>query len=143
MSDLSDDGLVTVASKFTVKETIDRLAATVAAKNMTVFARIDHAANAREVGLDLRPTELLIFGSAKAGTPLMQARQAIGLDLPLKALAWQDAAGKVHLTINDPTWLARRHAVGGDAEATVRAMRSGLGALIAAAAGADSVFPAG
>jgi uncharacterized protein (DUF302 family) len=89
------DGLTTIPSSFGPKETTDRLEAEIKGKGMTVFARIDHAAGAAELGLPLRPTELLIFGSAKAGTPLMQANQAIGIDLPLKALVFEDAAGKV------------------------------------------------
>ena len=76
---------------------------------MTILARIDHAAAAANVGMALRPTEVLIFGNPLAGTPLMQAAQTIGIDLPLKALVWQDDAGKTWLAYNDPTWLARRH----------------------------------
>ena len=104
--------LATILSSFGPKETMDRLEAEIKAKGMTVFARIDHAGGAAEAGLPLRPTELLIFGSAKAGTPLMQADQAIGIDLPLKASVFEDAAGKVWLSCNDPHWLAKRHGLG-------------------------------
>ncbi len=106
---MAGNGLITVPSAHGVKDTIDRLEADVRSKGMTVFARIDHAAGAKDVGLALRPTELLIFGNAKGGTPLMQAHQTIGIDLPLKALAWEDEAGKVWLSYNDPAWLAARH----------------------------------
>ena len=108
---MADNGLVTVKSSHRVKETIDELAAIVTAKGMQVFARIDHGKGATEVGLPLRPTELLIFGNAKGGTPLMQHDQAIGIDLPLKALAYEDADGTVWLCYNDPAWLAARHAI--------------------------------
>ena len=109
---MTADGLTTTRSSFGPKETMDRLEAEIKAKGMTVFARIDHAAGAAEAGLPLRPTELLIFGSAKAGTPLMQAEQAIGIDLPLKALVPENAACKVWLSCNDPHWLANRHGLG-------------------------------
>ena len=95
---MAADGLITMASSFSAKETMDRLEAEVKAKGLTVFARIDHAAGAIEAGLPLRPTAVLIFGNAKGGTPLMQANQAIGIDLPLKALVFEDAAGKVWLS---------------------------------------------
>jgi uncharacterized protein (DUF302 family) len=108
---MADNGLVTVKSAHGVKDTIDRLAADVTAKGLQVFARIDHAKGANEAGLALRPTELLIFGNAKGGTPLMEAQQAIGIDLPLKALAYQDAEGTVWLCYNDPAWLAARHGI--------------------------------
>ena len=85
------DGLTTIRSSHGPKDTMNRLEAVVKAKGLTVFARIDHAAGAAEAGLPLRPTELLIFGNAKGGTPLMQSAQTIGIDLPLKALVWQDA----------------------------------------------------
>ena len=84
---------------------------------LTVIARIDHAAGATEVGLSLRPTEVLIFGNAKAGTPPMQSVQTIGIDLPLKALAWQDASGKTWLSSNAPAWLANHHGLSGETEA--------------------------
>src|ERR1700733_12147150 len=97
---MAADGLTTLKSSHGPKETVDRLVAEVEAKGLTVFARVDHAAGAREAGLALRPTELVIFGNAKGGTPLMQAFQTIGIDLPLKALAWEDASGKVWLSYN-------------------------------------------
>jgi len=127
------DGLIAIPSKFGPKETMDRLEAAVEAKGMTVFARIDHAAGAAEVGLPLRPTELLLFGSARAGTPLMQANRAIGIDLPLKALIFQDAAGKVWLAYNDLRWLAQRHKLGGDTDPAVKAMAAALDALASSA----------
>jgi uncharacterized protein (DUF302 family) len=108
---------------------MNRLEAEVKAKGMTVFARIDHAAGAAEVGLSLQPTELLIFGNAKAGTPLMQSTQTIGIDLPLKALVWQDASGDTWLSYNDPSWLAKRHGLGHEVEATVNAMTAALDAI--------------
>jgi uncharacterized protein (DUF302 family) len=132
---MADNGLATVKSAHGVKDTIDRLAAHATAKGMKVFARIDHAQGASEVDLALRPTELLIFGNAKGGTPLMQSRQAIGIDLPLKALVWQDASGDTWLSYNDPAWLAQRHGVGSEVEAPVKAMTAMLGAVTRAATG--------
>jgi uncharacterized protein (DUF302 family) len=126
---MSEDGLATILSSFGPKETMDRLEAEIKAKGMTVFARIDHAAGAAEAGLPLRPTELLIFGSAKAGTPLTQADQAIGIDLPLKALVFEDAAGKVWLSCNDPHWLAKRHGLGAAVAQNVDAMVVALNAV--------------
>jgi uncharacterized protein (DUF302 family) len=111
-------GLTTIKSSHAPRETMNRLEAAVTAKGLTVFARIDHAEGASAVGLSLRPTEVLIFGNAKGGTPLMQAVQTVGIDLPLKALVWQDAAGETWLSWNDPAWLAARHGVSG-AEAVV------------------------
>ena len=90
---MAAEGLTTVKSGYDPKETMDRLEADVRAKGLTVFARIDHTAGATAAGLTLRPTELMIFGNARGGTPLMQAAQTIGIDLPLKALVWQDASG--------------------------------------------------
>lgn len=123
---MATDGLTTIQSAFAVKETMDRVEADIKAKGMTVFARIDHAAGASDVGLPLRPTELLIFGSAKAGTPLMQASQTIGIDLPLKMLVHEDAAGKAWLSYNDPNWLARRHAFGAAVAPVATAMAEAL-----------------
>src|SRR5271168_3726007 len=105
---MAADGLTTIASAHKPAETVSRFEAALKDKGMTLFARIDHAAGATEAGLSLRPTTLLIFGNAKAGTPLMQADQTIGIDLPLRALVWQDAAGKTFLSYNEPRWLAQR-----------------------------------
>jgi uncharacterized protein (DUF302 family) len=106
---MATDGLTTVPSQFGPKETVSRLEAEIRALGMTVFAHIDHAAGAAQAGLALRPTELLIFGSAKGGTPLMQNKQSVGIDLPLKALVWEDADGNTWLSYNEPSWLASRH----------------------------------
>jgi uncharacterized protein (DUF302 family) len=130
---MTADGLATRLSSFGPKETMDRLEAAIKAKGMTVFARIDHAAGAAQVGLPLRPTEVLIFGSAKAGSPLIQANQAIGIDLPLKALVFEDAAGKVWLSYNDPRWLAKRHGLGAEVDRTLDAMAAVLNAVAAKA----------
>jgi uncharacterized protein (DUF302 family) len=107
---------------------MDRLAAEIRAKGMTVFARIDHAAGAAEVGLTLAPTELIIFGNARGGTPLMQASQTAGIDLPLKALVWQDAAGKTWLSYNEPGWIAQRHSIA-NADPAVSKMTAALSAM--------------
>ncbi|HKE38616.1 MAG TPA: DUF302 domain-containing protein [Casimicrobiaceae bacterium] len=123
------DGITTLPSEFGAKETMDRLEALVKTNGMVLFARIDHAAGAREVGLTLRPMELLIFGSAKAGTPLMQLNQVIGIDLPLKALVWEDAKGKALLSYNEPGWLANRHGLGGESEVAVQRMTAVLRGL--------------
>ena len=127
---MAADGLITVPSSFGPTETMDRLEKEVTAKGLTIFARIDHAAGAAQVGLPLRPTELLIFGNAQAGTPLMQSNQEVGIDLPLKALVWQDAAGQTWVSYNDPRWLAKRHGLGRDMNQTIDAMVAGLGAVV-------------
>jgi uncharacterized protein (DUF302 family) len=127
------DGLTTIASSFGAKQTMDRLEAEVKAKGLTVFARVDHAGGAAAVGMSLRPTELLIFGNARGGTPLMQAGQTAGIDLPLRALVYEDASGKVWLAYNDPSWIAQRHGLGADVAATVQALTKALEALAAGA----------
>ena len=119
---MPDDGIVSVRSRFSANETIERLLAAIAEKNLTVFARVDHAAGAASVGLALRTTELVIFGSPKGGTPLMQDRQLAGIDLPLKALIWEDAQGRAWLSYNDPTWIAQRHSLGSRSSSAVTAM---------------------
>jgi uncharacterized protein (DUF302 family) len=124
---MAPEGLVVLACPRPPKEAMDMLAASVARHGMTVFARIDHAAAAKEAGMTLAPTEVLIFGNPKGGTPLMQAAQTLGIDLPLKALVWQDEAGKTWIGYNDPKWLARRHGVAGH-EAILDAMTSALAA---------------
>jgi uncharacterized protein (DUF302 family) len=126
---MAAEGLITIESRNGPEETMNRFEAEVRARGMTVFAHIDHAAGAAAVGLPLRPTELLIFGSAKTGTPLMQSAQSLGIDLPLKALVWQDASGTPWLSYNDPAFLARRHGLDGADNTTVNAMAAALEAI--------------
>lgn len=130
---MAANGLTTIPSSHSPKETLDRLEATARAKGMTVFARIDHAAGAAEVGLALRPTTVVIFGTAKAGTALMQANQTIGIDLPLKALVWQDEQGKTWMSYNETAWLAERHALGTETRTAIEAMAAGLATIATAA----------
>jgi uncharacterized protein (DUF302 family) len=106
---IADNGLVNVKSNHDVKETADRLEKALNAKGMTVFDRINHTAGAKKVGKELRPTELVIFGNPKVGTPLMQCGQSMAIDLPQKALIWEDESGDVWLTYNNPEYLAKRH----------------------------------
>jgi uncharacterized protein (DUF302 family) len=107
----AESNLVTKPSKYSVPETIDRIERAITAKGMRIFARIDHGGEAKKVGLDMRPTELLIFGNPKGGTALMVARPTAAIDLPMKALAWEDTNGKVWLTYNSPELLHERHSV--------------------------------
>ena len=106
------DGLVTLKSAYDVPTTLSRLTAAIVAKGATIFAIIDHADGAELAGLELQPTTLVIFGNPAAGTPLMQENQRAGIDLPLKALIWQDKSA-VFLTYNDPAWIAERHKLNG------------------------------
>ena len=131
---MNENGLITIRSGNSVKVTVDRLEADLKAKGITVFARIDHGAGAVSAGMPLRPTELLIFGNPKAGTPLMQVNQTIGIDLPLKVLVWEDASRSVWISYNDPVWLAQRHKLGDNAAAAVKAMGGMLAKLAEAAA---------
>jgi uncharacterized protein (DUF302 family) len=119
---MAPDGLITIESRFGPEETMNRFEAEVRARGMAVFAHIDHAAAATAAGLSLRPTELLIFGNAKTGTALMQSTQTFGIDLPLKALVWQDASGTTWLSYNDSAFLAHRHGLDGVGNTTVNAM---------------------
>jgi uncharacterized protein (DUF302 family) len=132
---MTDSGLITVESHFTVTKTVDRLVEAVQLAGLTVFTRIDHAAGALKVDAALRPTELLIFGNPKGGTPLMQDRQISGIDLPVKALAWEDENGKVWLSYNDPRWIAGRHGLGEESAQAVKAIAAGMQKVIAAAVG--------
>jgi uncharacterized protein (DUF302 family) len=102
-------GLIALHSPHTPAETMDRLVAEVTQRQLAVVARIDHAAAAQRIGQTLRPTALLIFGNPQAGTPLMACAQLVGIDLPMKALVWADAAGQTWLGYNDPRWLMHRH----------------------------------
>jgi len=122
------EGLTSIRSRFGPKETKDRLQAGIRAQGMTVFARIDHAAGAAEAGLTLPPTELIIFGNARGGTPLMQAAQTVGIDLPLKALVWEDASGKTWLSYNEPGWIVQRHSVA-NSQQVVSKMAAALSAI--------------
>jgi uncharacterized protein (DUF302 family) len=117
-------------SRVSARETVNRLLAALATRKLTVFARVDHAAGAASVGLPLRPTEVVIFGNPKGGTALMQEQQSAGIDLPLKALVWEDADGKVWLTYNDPAWIAQRHGLGTASATAVKAMAAPLSAIV-------------
>jgi uncharacterized protein (DUF302 family) len=132
---MSAEGLVVVKSARGPRETVDRLAAAVSVRGMAIAARIDHAGAAEGVGLALRPTEVLVFGNPRAGTPLMQAAPSIAIDLPLKALVWRDAAGNTWLAYPDPAWLARRHGLDPEAHPTLKAMTQALADVAAEATG--------
>ena len=125
----------TLKSKYSVQETLDRLSATLTEKGIKVMARVDHAAGAKAAGLKLKPTQLLIFGNPKLGTPLMQSKRMIGLDLPMKVLAWEDDKGEVHVAYTLPATLASRHGVTDKGE-VIGKMTQALAGLTAAAAGA-------
>jgi len=131
----SPAGLTCLRSRHGVSETMDRLVAAVVAKGMTIVARIDHSAGAAEAGLALRPTALLIFGHARNGTPLMQAAQTAGIDLPLKMLAWEDDDATVWLGFNEPAWIAERHGLAPDTLSAVQAIHAALARIGHEAAG--------
>jgi uncharacterized protein (DUF302 family) len=126
--------LVTLESKFGVKETLDRLAAELDKRGIKVAARVDHAAGAKAVGMELPPTEVLMFGNPKLGTPLMQSVPAIGIDLPMKVLAWQDKAGKVWIGYTAPETLKARHGIA-DRDDAFKAMAAALDGLAKSASG--------
>lgn len=108
---MAENGLLMINSQYAVEETADRLERTVAAKGFTVFARVDHAAGAQNVGKTLPPSQLLIFGKPEAGTALMQSAMTAGIDLPMKFLVWQGSDGEVFVGWNDVYWLAERHGI--------------------------------
>jgi uncharacterized protein (DUF302 family) len=120
------DGLATIRSSYGPEETMNRFEAEVRARGMIAFAHIDYAAGAASVGLSLRPTDLLIFGNARGSTPLMELVQTIGIDLPLKALVWQDASGMAWLSYTEPKWLAKRHGLDPDTAANISVMAVAL-----------------
>jgi uncharacterized protein (DUF302 family) len=126
---MPNNGLVSVQSRVSANETLERLLAALAKRKLTIFARVDHAAGAASVGLPLRPTEVVMFGNPRGGTAPMQDRQSTGIDLPLKALIWEDADGKAWLTYNDPAWIAERHGLGAASVAAVKAMAELLNAI--------------
>jgi len=132
---MAREGLISLPSARPIAELLDRLEAALAAKGITVFARIDHAAGAASVGMPLRPTSVLIFGNPRAGTPLMQTEQQIGLDLPLRILAWEDSEGRSWLTYHDLDWLVRYHGIEPGTLPPVAAMTALLHGLTSEAAG--------
>lgn len=109
----TNDGIIRTKSQHTVTATINKLENILKTKGMTIFERVNHTAGAEKVGLPLRPTELLIFGNPKVGTPLMLCAQTAALDLPQKALAYEDENGQVWLAYNDPAYIANRHNIKG------------------------------
>jgi uncharacterized protein (DUF302 family) len=132
---MAQEGVVSIASRHSAAETMERILAALKKREFSVFARIDHAAAAAAVGMPLRPTEVVLFGNPKGGTVLMQDQQRAGIDLPLKALVWQDAAGKVWLSYNTAEWIAARAGLGPASAAAVAAMTKALTAIAEEAAG--------
>lgn len=130
----SDGGIISVKSTHSVEETADRLETVLKSKGMNVVARIKHSEAAMKVGMTLRPTELLIFGNPKVGTPLMQCAQSVALDLPQKALIWEDESGLVWISYNDPQYLAERHNIEGCDEVLAK-VKAALSNFANAAAG--------
>ncbi len=129
MVSFPENGLVHLRSPYSVPETVTRLESVLHASNLTVFALVDHSGEAKKAGLTMRPTQLIIFGSPKGGTPLMVASPTLAIDLPLKALAWEDADGKVWLSYNSPDYLKRRHEIPDDLLKNI----AGVGAVLAKA----------
>lgn len=127
---MATEGLISRKIQYDPKETMGRLESAVSRRGLTIFARVDHAAGAAQVGQSLRPTDLLIFGNAKGGTPVMQAAQTAGIDLPLKALVWQDANGTTWLSYNDPAWIGARHTASPSADAALDAVSRLLQAIV-------------
>jgi uncharacterized protein (DUF302 family) len=120
------DGIISKESKFSVPETLDRVDALLQAKGIKIFVRVDHSGEAEKAGLKMPPTQLLIFGNPKGGTPVMLAAPTAAIDLPLKALAWQDGDGRVWLSYNDPEYLKKRYGLTDDQIKTI----AGTGSLI-------------
>jgi uncharacterized protein (DUF302 family) len=131
---MAAEGLITIGSRFDFHATIAKLDQSIASNGMTLLARIDHAEGARLAGLSLRPTVVLIFGNARAGTPLMQASREIGIDLPLKILVWEDDDGQTKTTCTDVEWLVKRHAVPERLLPIVQKMKHALDAVLKSAA---------
>jgi uncharacterized protein (DUF302 family) len=126
MTFLLDNGLIHVSSPYSVRETVERFESILRTKNLTIFARIDHSGEAAKVGLTMRATQLIIFGSPKGGTPMMIASPTLAIDLPLKALVWEDSNGKVRVSYNDPVYLQHRHNISDELLKNI----SGIGAVL-------------
>jgi uncharacterized protein (DUF302 family) len=131
---MAAEGLSTIESRYDFHTTIEKLDQSIASNGMNLLARVDHAEGARSAGLALRSTVVLIFGNAKAGTPLMQTGRAIGIDLPLKILVWEDDDGKTKMTYTDVEWLANRHAVSEALFPIVQKMKHAQGEVLKSAA---------
>jgi uncharacterized protein (DUF302 family) len=123
----NQNGLIHVPSPYSVTETLQKLETLLKARGLQIFALVDHSGEAAKAGLEMRPTQLVIFGSPKAGTPLMVAAPTLAIDLPLKALVWEDNAGKVRVSYNSPEYLQQRHSIPADLVANI----SGVGGLVA------------
>jgi len=132
---MPDNGLITLPSAHDFATTLERFVTALEERDVTIFLRVDHAAGAASVDRSLRPTTLVVFGNPAAGTALMQAQQTAGIDLPLKALIWEDGDGSVKLTYNDPAWISARHELGHDADLAVVGMTAVLSALARHAVG--------
>jgi uncharacterized protein (DUF302 family) len=126
MTPAAENGMIHLTSPYSVPETLRRLESLLQARGLAIFARIDHSGEAEKAGLKMRSTQLLIFGSPKQGTPLMVASPTLAIDLPLKALAWEDASGKVWLSYNAPEYLRQRHNIPDELLKNI----SGVGALL-------------
>ena len=129
---IADNGLISIKSSHDVKATADRLEKNLKMKGMTVFTRINHAKGAQKVGKKLPPTELIIFGNPKVGAPLMQCGRSVAIDLPQKALIWEDETGQVWLSYNDPKYLAKRHGIKG-CDAVLKKLGNALGNFVKSA----------
>jgi len=130
---MAADGVINVQSAFNVQKTADRLESLLNEKGMTIFNRIKHSESAGKVGIELRETELIIFGNPKVGSPLMKCQQSIAIDLPQKALIWEDHESKVWISYNDPDYLEKRHNISG-CEAVISKIKKALSGIIKAAA---------
>jgi uncharacterized protein (DUF302 family) len=126
---MNENGLLQVASRYSVDETVERLKTVFAERGLQMFALVDHSGEAEKIGLKMRPTKLLIFGSPKGGTPVMLAAPSVAIDLPLKALVAEDEAGKVWISYNSPEYLQQRHGIPQDLVKNI----AGVGALVAKA----------
>jgi uncharacterized protein (DUF302 family) len=130
---VTPEGLRVLPSRHGPTETLERLEAAVARNGFKIIARVDHGAMAEEAGVEMRPTIVLMFGSARAGAPTLRSAQTLAIDLPLKVLIWQDEAGATRVAYNDPAWLMRRHGV--DDDGTVEMMNEVLANIVGEAGG--------
>ena len=126
------DGVIEVESAYTVNETADRMESILKEKGMTIFNRINHSEGAGKVGIELRDTELIIFGNPKVGSPIMKCRQSVAIDLPQKALIWEDDKGKVYISYNDPKYLVKRHDISG-CEQVIAKIETALASIVKSA----------